>query len=363
MKKRLTSISFYMVSLIVFFCPWMAVGAQHYNPVQFAILLKENGIERILEQAQLGVENADIYNIIIKIELAVWAIFLLLSLFYIICVFTGKKWKTNVAVLLWTVVAAYFHFFSYGIRDLSPFDFINVGVPFFLVFIVGAECLTRAIMERWKELAETNRVIAERDKREKEEKKHRLYFKGHYTKLFYQLVWKNFRKNGKDYLLLLICNLIVFSFMTAGLGMKRLLSLEREAESMNAFEGLNEILMSVMFPMGIVSVFIIVILLFYYLKCRAKNYGVFLTLGMRRKTLYYFAGLEFASVFLISVLSGGLIGTGVLLAFTQNSQEILGIEISFLEVGWTPYLQSAGILFLIYLVSFMATRDIFVVGV
>ena len=118
-----------------------------------------------------------------------------------------------------------------------------------------------------------------------------------HKRLFYHVLWKNFLKNWKDYLLIIICSIVLFTISVVTFSIKELLENKYGIKKIQNFNGLSEILINAMLPIAIFSVFLIVVLVFYYLKTRARNYGIFLTLGMQRKTLYYITALEFTLVF------------------------------------------------------------------
>ena len=123
--------------------------------------------------------------------------------------------------------------------------------------------------------------------------------------------------------------------------------------------GLNGVLINTVIPLGIISVIIIVILTFYYLRCRAKNYGIFFTLGMRKMTLQYFVVVEFFALILLTFVVGGILGTGILCLFSAKSEMLMGEHTGLSVLGAGTYFSAAAGLLLIYLTAFMAARDIF----
>lgn len=68
------------------------------------------------------------------------------------------------------------------------------------------------MLDVWKDAKESAEIFGEKEREEKEEERRRLYFPGNYTKLFYQMVWHNFKYDWKDYGLLLFCGVIVSAF-------------------------------------------------------------------------------------------------------------------------------------------------------
>ena len=73
-------------------------------------------------------------------------------------------------------------------------------------------------------------------------------------------------------------------------------------------------------------------------------------------------GLEVVdiSVFLISLILGSLFGTIGIAGIAANSEKLLGITITFSEVGIKPYFYAVLVIVFICVISVMAARDIFV---
>lgn len=264
------------------------------------------------------------------------------------------------AVLTVGVIISYMHNKFPGTMGTLATANLTTAISLFFILIPAAEFFTAMVMSRWDETVKESRAYAAEEKAWKEEVKTRLAFAGKYDTPFYRVVWKNFKANWKDYILLLFCGILIIGFVLVGFGIQKIMSVSHSLEGIQMLNGLNAILLNAILPLAIVSVFIIVMLLFYYLKCRAKNYGVFLTLGMRRKALYYFAGLEFLSVFILSVIFGGLLGTGVLMLFTRYSEILLGTAVNFSLVGIMTYLKTILTVLLVFGVSALAAKEIFV---
>ena len=361
MKKKVVSIIFYILNIALFFIPWITVGDNAYNIFQFAYLKSMNGIEYFADKISGPVYvSANALNSGTSIEIMLMFLILLLSVVYLFTIFWGKKYPVNLAVLALGVIVGYYHHKFVGtLNDLCGGSVISVTCSLMFILIPAIEYFTVMIMERWRETVDESVVYQKAEEARKKERKERLAFVGKYDTPFYRVVWKNFKSNWKDYILLLFCCSLIFGFVVIGYGIQKLMSLEYNLEDIQMLNGLNSILINAIVPLAIISVFIIIMLLFYYLKCRSKNYGVFLTLGMRRKALYYFAGLEFASVFLIAVIVGGLLGTFVLFLFTHYSEMLLGSVVEFSAVGFMTYLKSVLTVVIVFGASAMLARDIF----
>lgn len=89
------------------------------------------------------------------------------------------------------------------------------------------------------------------EQEKKEEAHRRLDFPGKYTKLFYHMIWKNFRSDWKDYRLFLLCGIMVGTLAFSGLGAYEMLSFSHRADlSMYGGEGLGRILINAMIPLA-----------------------------------------------------------------------------------------------------------------
>ena len=360
MKRKIVSIIFYILNLGLFFFPWIKIGEESYNVFRLAMVQAESGVVPLIQQAGLPAEYQSMLQGGTGIEIFLMLVYLVLSILYMIAVLWNKKKPFNLAVLAVGVVIAYMHNQFPGTLGTLATAELTTAISLFFILIPAGEFFTTMVMDRWDETVQESRAYAAEEKAWKEEVKRRLAFAGKYDRPFYHVVWKNFKANWKDYILLLFCGILIISFVVIGFGIQKIMSVEHSLEGIQMLNGLNSILINAIMPLAIVSVFMIVMLLFYYLKCRAKNYGVFLTLGMRRKALYYFAGLEFLSVFILSVIFGGLLGTIVLLLFTHYSELLLGTAMDFSVIGIMTYLKSILTVLLVFGASALAAREIFV---
>lgn len=360
MKRKWITAGFYICLFAMYLIPWITVGEESYSVLRFI----SHPIKEQLENwANMGILSADAQTLTvgIGIEIALMGLLLVLSIIYVLEIFCGKQWPINILTLFAGVLVSYYHHqFPGTLNDICGGSPRSVVCSMMFLLLPSIEFFTVMIVERWQETVKEVKEYQQAEADRKKERKERLAFAGRYNVPFYRVVWKNFKSNWKDYILLLFCSSLIFSFVVTGFGIQRLLSQEYHMENIQALSELNAILLNAILPLAVISVFIIILLLFYYLKCRAKNYGVFLTLGMRRKALYYFAGLEFLSVFVISALIGGCVGSFVLFLFTKNSVWILGTAIPFSAVGIRIYFSSLATVLIVYGISAMAARDIFV---
>lgn len=358
MKKRIPSIVMYVMKLLLFFIPWLTVGEEKYNLIQFVMKMFRDGLENLIMTNGLTYGEVDQFKLGITFALVLFFISAIVDVIYIIKTIRGKKSRLNLfnVVLMITLVI----FDTSGVSMwIFTYTFSDKLVPYIMMLITWLEFPAKAIAESWEEsIAEAKRQERKMLAQQKEEEE-RLRFDGKYTSLFYHFVWKNFKRNWKDYLLLLFTNIVIFGCTIVGFGMRDILKVENTTRGSQMFNGLNRILVTALIPMAIIAIFIFILLFFHYLKCRAKNFGVFLTLGMRRNMLYRFVAMEYISMLGIAMLIGGFIGTGVLMIFIKNSEKLLGMAVSFSVIGIGTYAKSVCALLLLCLVSVMSARIIF----
>lgn len=360
-KIRLMSLICYGVNFLLLFFPWIVVGDMRCNLFELPFKLKGGELdEAIAAGSGMFATDAGSLEAGIRLELFVFGVFFLFSMIYFLFTLFGKRSRFNIAAMALSLIAVVVNSSGFSIMAVCTDMILGIAFPGVFLLLPGMEFVIGKMMDVWEETKANTEASQKKAKQEKEERKERLFFEGKYSELFYQYVWKNFKSNWKDYILLLLCSVMVFTFIVIGFGLKGILGAESKYEGMDQlFGGLNSVLMNAVIPIGIISVIIIVILTFYYLRCRAKNYGIFLTLGMRKSTLQYFVAMEFLSLLLVTVAAGGVLGTGVLAVFSANSKALMGKHIGMSAVGVKSYLYSVGVLLLIYLIAFMATRDIF----
>lgn len=338
MGERIILAGICVMNFIIFLFPWMALNYEKYS---------------FLRSFQNVVTPG------IVVELVLIFIYMLLCAGYLFKSIIGKKCKFNVGCCILAAAIFLIHISPFGISSCCKDNLLGTLYPglFLLVSTIGY--LIFEAIEPWEEIETEAKKMQETDRAEKEEEKRRLRFEGKYSHLFYRIVWKNFKSNWKDYILFLFCTSLVTAFVIFGYGLQTMLDGTHHSEGGGLIHGLNEILFRAMIPLAILSVFIIVVLFLHYVKCRAKNFGVFLTIGMRRKTLYYFIFLEFLSVFILSLVIGTLAGCVFLQLFLWFSSVFVGgISTESVGIG-ILFVKTLGTLLLLMAVSYMAACNIF----
>ena len=88
----------------------------------------------------------------------------------------------------------------------------------------GIRLLMHKSMEEWEESGEQILKTQENDKHYKQERKRRLYFPGKYSKLYYHVLWENFKYHWRDFSFLFVSVLLSAAFLFIGFGMREAFS-------------------------------------------------------------------------------------------------------------------------------------------
>ena len=224
-KKRRYIVSTIMYGMILIFIqlPWVVLKGKNYSIYAAYFRIKAKGIKALSEMTA-SVWDGNIT--IIRIQLILLIVFQIVIVLHIVTQWLHKEYYLNIAALV--VLGVYI------VVNESGFEML-------------ADNSTKTILiDVWKDAKESAEIFAEKEREEKEEERRRLYFPGNYTKLFYQMVWHNFKYDWKDYGLLLFCGVIVSAFSFAGLGIYQMMAKAHRAENFLLGEGLGRILLNAM---------------------------------------------------------------------------------------------------------------------
>ena len=358
-KRKILTTTIYAMNMVVVLLPVLQINNIKCSLVQAIPIILTSDLTRLAEDIGLSGANVVVFEVSLYIQIISILLFTLFSIVYVVLLHLGRNSKFKLVNGICVLVFMIMQMQNEAITALFGISVISAFIPFFLVILTGLEIPVSIIVDQWDEVVAEAKQLDAKEKAFKKEKDERLRFEGKQNRLFYHVLWKNFKSNWKDYSLILISNSILFAVIVISLCVKEILSGNYEIEKIQVLDGLSEIIANAMIPMIILSVFTIIILVFYYIKCRARNFGVFLTLGMRRTTLYFFTAVEFMSVLAVSLLVGGALGRTGLIAIVNTMSNRLNTELTLSDLSAKPYALSIMLILLIYIISFMAARDIF----
>lgn len=300
--------------------PWIVIGEGKYSAATYLIRIFSSGdaflamqqdFSSVMDLSYYAPEELNTILLGFVFRLVGIAFVQLVSATYLLLtIFNRKTGILDIMAMVAGAATAYVQGMSeaiwFGTKLEMVYEIILI-VPIGILFI-GVRA-----MEAWQN---ANKEYAERKAREaawKEERKRRLAFPGKYTRLFYRIIWKNFQAEWKDYVILVSAGVMAAGIIFSGIGMAEMLSPLGGGGSILRRNGIAGIVMNFLIVILAISVFLMVSVLLSYLRKRMKNYGIFVNLGIRKKTLYLYMGVEFAGCMLLSVIGGYLLGNVVLL--------------------------------------------------
>lgn len=371
LKKRLTADRIYylitgVIIQVALIIPWIPLGGNFHNTYGYLMRLRRAEDMNALVKADMSamgvdwVEWNDIQSVTIAflVMLILMAVIQLLGLISLFRILLGKNSSFLPVVSL--VVSCLGLLMSVEgpslYIDNAYFKVYPVGIMFLLcIYLVGGRML-----DSWTDASDEMQRIWERDRLAKKERKERLVFEGKYSPLFYRVIWKNFKSNWETYRVFILVGTISISFIFAGVGIREMLSGMRSVENLAMGQGLGTILMNFLIAAIVIAVFLVVSVLIFYLRHHVSSYALFQNLGIRSRTLYLFIGAELLTCIVFSLLGGYLFGNIVL--FLCRSLITGGLEgkVVLEHVTVKSYLLTVLISFLLFLISAMATHDIYI---
>ncbi len=370
MKKRFTADRVYLLvtGLIiqaVLLIPWIPGVDRHFNIYNYWMRMKEaESLEHLIMTdfgfQDMGLLWSDVKPMtsIFQFHLVLLILLQILGIVNLILVF-GKKKRTFLCMVNLVIASA--NLFS---MPESFLFYLEGWVPkLYLVVILilqGIHLIGFKLIDAWEDAKEEQRQIREREERQRQERKRRLAFEGKYSELFYRIIWKNFKTSWETYRLFIIVGGLSVSFIFSGIGMREMLSNVYGTENLVAGQGLGTVLLNFLVMSIVISAFLVTLVLLFYLKHHMKNYTLFINLGMRSRTLYLFVGAQLLSCIVVALVAGTVLGNVILFICRTVIRKGFEGSIVFQSVTGKTYLLTLFVSFLIYLISAMATHDIYV---
>ena len=370
MKRRLGKDRIYLIVTglilqVVLMFPWLSAGGKHFTTYSYLAELHAEKSSEAYVIAQLGgsvdnfmTDSMESMLAVLKLHMILLIVVQILGLICILMAF-GKKKRSFLCVVNLVICAA--NIFSVPVGPLLFLPgWLSKLYLFIILVLEGVHFIGYRMVDSWAEATEEMRRIRERERLAKKERKERLAFEGKFSALFYQVIWKNFKSCWRMYRIFVLVGGMSISFIFAGLGMREMLAGMHGSDNLARGQGLGAIVLNFLAVAIVISVFLIVSVLMFYLKNHVKNYALFLNLGMRTRTLYLFVGIELVSCMLISLVGGCILGNVILLACRAIINSGFDGTIVLESVTIKTYLLTLLVSFLVYLVSAMATHDIYI---
>lgn len=371
MKKRLTADRIYLIVTglmiqMALLIPWIPGIDGRLSVYTCLAQMKTAGELKQLVMTGLGIREVGMMEwselepmaVLFRMQLYALVILQVLGLINILMTF-GKKKRSFICVVNLTICAAN----VFALPDSLMFSLDGWLPKLYLLIILvlqGINLIGYKMIDSWAEATEEQRQIREHEREVKKERKERLAFEGKYSRQFYHVIWKNFRTSWETYRLFILVGGLSVGFIFSGMGMEEILSDVHGADNILMGQGLGAILFSYLAVAIVISVFLIVSVLLFYLKNHVKNYALFINLGMRSKTLYLFVGIELLSCIILSFAGGVILGNLILVICRAVIQRGFDGAVMLESITIKTYLLTLLVSFLVYLVSAMATHDVYI---
>lgn len=371
MKERLhTGRKFSAVVLVIvqviLVLPWILIDGKYYNTYMYLFRMFSTGDFKsvVMEDFSfLGMEWTDLEQMMYFFVFQLVLLIVLQFVDLLNLILTCRKESVGPLSPVSLVICG-IQIFSVNFSPVFYFDnwitllYIIIIAVLHLILLLGSR-----MIDSWEESTAEQRQIKERDKAAKKERKERLAFEGKYSSLFYTVIWKNFKANWEAYRIFILVAGLSVSFVFAGIGMQEMMADITGAEDILSLlrgQGLVTILLNFLVVAIVISIFLIVSVFMFYLKNHMSSYTLFVNLGMRSMTLYLFVGMELLVCTIIALVAGSIIGNGILAVCRIVIRRGFEGTISFHRITAKTYLFTLLVIFLIYLISAMATRDIYI---
>lgn len=95
MKKRIFSTVMYLMNIIIVLLPWLTVGDEKLNLIQFAMKFRDIGMDGIAKLSGLPQEQVGELQVGVMIELGGLAIFIIMAVLHLLLTLFRKKSRAN----------------------------------------------------------------------------------------------------------------------------------------------------------------------------------------------------------------------------------------------------------------------------
>lgn len=322
--KYFSFIACLLAVAVTFLLPWADFGTKKYTLYGFFKAVRAAG-----GIAGFAPEGGAIYAAYVLTYLAPAAV-LLIVIHEVLLLFNKRNRVVNAAMYGCTFI-----FFT----GYSIFGGYDAGLALFIfVALMGLEFLVVLYLEQSREINENYRLMKQREREEKAERKRRLYFPGKYPREFYSVIRDNFKYRWKNYMLFILSGVFSATFLTVAIGMNYILREVHSLEDIVVGTGMQQILIRAIGLILSLTTFLTAFVFSYYIKSRMSDYRMFSVLGIRSKTLSVIMMVEYAGSLLISFIAGLAIGTGILLYIRHLLIKKLGTGVIVSELGPVIYL-------------------------
>lgn len=318
--KYFSILTGFLIFFFVFFCNWFNYAGTSYTLISFFSTVSdyENvmGFAGGVTNLSLDAISADplLYNIAPAYFFLffpfVAAIFLLLRSFLLLSTRFGK-------VVHFLTLSAYWVGFIYLAAALVFLSYSPCIALVISVIMLLFDFLLSLYSEQRAELVRRAVALKLAEERARAEKRKRMHFPGKYTKEFYQVVFANFRSNFTSYSLFILAASVSSALLYTLFGMYSFITSIHTKGSFLLGDRILSIMKDFLPMLLFISLMLFVLILSNYIRTRMKNYGLFVSLGIRKKTLCFIIAQEYLFCILFSGALGLFLGN-IILALVRS---------------------------------------------
>ena len=281
---------------LALFAPWAVIRGNTLTlPELFFAIFSAGGIESFVDSGDTAAFATLAMTYVAALSLILYGVYGILLIL-----------KKKVRLL------GYISYFLYFVYICAYMTFQGHESGFALPFcglVMLIEFMIFTYLEQSSEINRNYRMLKQREREERAERKRRLYFPGKYPPDFVRVIRTNFKYNWKNYILFILCGILCSAFLTVASGMNRMLTDIHSAEDVVLGTGLQQILYRSIGLILFTGVFMTAFVFSYYIKSRMSDYRMFSVLGIRSATLSFMIMAEYVTSLLISLACGMILGT------------------------------------------------------
>lgn len=156
-----------------------------------------------------------------------------------------------------------------------------------------------------------------------------------------KVILKNFKSHLKNYILFFISNMIAVAELFVFWGLNDIVL--RAVTDSSIVMGIKSDFMVAVGLVTVVTVLLMVFSMKHYIRLRARDYGTFIMLGMKKKMSYLLLFAEYGIGCLCSLVTGLLAGSAFLYGLLHTVHRLDPGRIAVSTVGWRVYRNTAGL--------------------
>lgn len=345
-KQRLKKICILLLVIVflTLFLPWLRCGENVYSLLGF---YKEACFEGQL--AILAEQDPAVY---------------LLPYFLVFALLANILSGIKAVLLLWDINLNVLSYAIYGLQLIYIATICSFGgyLPYPAVFIatIGtfAEFMVRKYAQEYEVFTKEWERQKVKEKKEREERKRRLFFPGKYDGQLFRIMWQETKHQKKALILMLAGNSILFGMMFLLFALKEQFQEGYGITDELPTQGLNGILMNAVIVVVALYIFFEGLALYNFARNQRTRQSVFWILGARESIQVKIQVVEYGLLIVSSLGAGCLLGTVAYGLSSNILSKVLNNKIPFVA-SLNIYFITIGIYLLVSCITVFVVNDSF----